>query len=183
MFALCATLAHTHFALSSCRVVSRAVNAQALVTEHGRVGDGKYLDPRSGQSFAFDHLRKAVSDVAAADVDDAGGFRGPFEKAVTEYTSDHYEKGCCSVRPSLVRLAAFFFFCFFCITCTLCFVLVHHRRVAVGHNSRHCIEQHVLARRNNSLAMLFLHCKPLMHTHTHTHTHASAFVCAGVRQG
>lgn len=71
---------------------------QVLVTEHGKVGAGKYLDPRSGQSFAFDHLRKAVSDVEAADVDDCGGFRSAYEKAVTDYTEDHYEKGTCTVR-------------------------------------------------------------------------------------
>lgn len=69
------------------------------MTEHGKLEEGKYLDPRSGQSFAFDHLRKAVSDVEAADVDDVGGYRPVFEKAMTEYTEDHYEKGTCTVRP------------------------------------------------------------------------------------
>jgi capping protein alpha len=70
---------------------------QCLITENGRLGDNKYLDPRTGQSFSFDHLRKSTTDVEAADVDDCDGFRSAFEEAVTQYTKDHYMKGACSV--------------------------------------------------------------------------------------
>lgn len=71
-----------------------------LVTKHGKLDEGRYLDPRTKQSFAFDHLRKETSDPQAADVDDVDGYRSSFEKAVTEYTKDHYEKGACAVYGS-----------------------------------------------------------------------------------
>ena len=66
---------------------------QCLITEKGNLGPNKYLDPRTGQSFSFDHLRKSATDVEAADVDDCDGFRSAFEEAVTQYTKDHYMKG------------------------------------------------------------------------------------------
>lgn len=72
-------------------------DSQVLITSEGSLGSGKYVDPRSGQSFSFDHLRKATSEIEAADVDDCDGFRSAFEKAVTEYTKDHYMKGACTV--------------------------------------------------------------------------------------
>ena len=33
-------------------------DSQVLITSEGSLGSGKYVDPRSGQSFSFDHLRK-----------------------------------------------------------------------------------------------------------------------------
>ena len=78
---------------------------QCLITENGRLGDNKYLDPRTGQSFSFDHLRKSTTDVEAADVDDCDGFRSAFEEAVTQYTKDHYMKG---VRRSCLAKKKFF---------------------------------------------------------------------------
>jgi len=72
----------------------------ALVTEHGKQADGRYLDPRSKQSFAFDHLRKEASDLQAAEVDGVDGFREAVETASTTYAEDHYDKGVCSVYGS-----------------------------------------------------------------------------------
>eukprot|EP00039_Didymoeca_costata_P018062 m.331991 g.331991 ORF g.331991 m.331991 type:complete len:280 (-) comp16841_c0_seq1:141-980(-) len=69
----------------------------ALVTKHGKLDGGKYLDPRTKKSFDFDHLRKEASNLEDAEVEDVDGYRPAFEKAVTEYTKDHYEKGACSV--------------------------------------------------------------------------------------
>lgn len=70
---------------------------QVLITSHGNLGPNKYLDPRTGQSFSFDHLRKATTDLEPVDVDDCDGFRAAFEKALTDYTKDHFMKGACTV--------------------------------------------------------------------------------------
>jgi hypothetical protein len=37
--------------------------AKVLITSHGRQPDGRYVDPKSKQTFSFDHLRKEVSDL------------------------------------------------------------------------------------------------------------------------
>jgi len=74
---------------------------KVLITKNAKTEDGRYLDPRSGQTFAFDHLRKTASDLEPADIDDCGGFRSAFEKEVTSYTENHYgsitTNGVCSI--------------------------------------------------------------------------------------
>ena len=57
---------------------------QVLITEHGDLGGGRFLDPRTKQSFRYDHLRKEAADTAPADIDQAAeGWRSALENSFT----------------------------------------------------------------------------------------------------
>ena len=65
-----------------------------LITEHNDLGGGRYCDPRSKQSFKFDHVRKEASDYQPwepeATMED---LRSAVEAEVTEYCKKHFAKG------------------------------------------------------------------------------------------
>nr|CAG4640995.1 EOG090X08VX [Eulimnadia texana] len=70
----------------------------SLVTEHNDLGNGRYFDPRSRQSFRYDHLRKEASDLAPWEPDlVAEPWREALEVQFTEYTANHYKNGVCAV--------------------------------------------------------------------------------------
>ncbi|XP_041348049.1 F-actin-capping protein subunit alpha-like [Gigantopelta aegis] len=74
---------------------------QALITEYGDLGGGRYLDPRTKQSFRYDHLRKEASDFQKADIDrNAEPWRAAIESALAAYTASYYEHGICTVYGS-----------------------------------------------------------------------------------
>ncbi|XP_076447700.1 F-actin-capping protein subunit alpha-2-like [Babylonia areolata] len=79
-----------------CKV--EGAELQVLITEHGDQGSGRFLDPRTKQTFRYDHLRKEASDYSPADVDKrAEPWRAEVEAAMTSYVQNHYPHGVATV--------------------------------------------------------------------------------------
>nr|XP_058969423.1 F-actin-capping protein subunit alpha-2-like [Pocillopora verrucosa] len=73
-------------------------NEQVLVTRHGELSDGRFYDPRSKQSFQYDHLRKEASNPSAHSANPtAEAWRAAVEESVTSYVREHYPHGVCTV--------------------------------------------------------------------------------------
>merc|ERR1712025_154463 len=65
-----------------------------LVTDHNDLGSGRFADPRSQQSFKYDHLRKEASDYKPWTADsEVEGLRAAIEAEVTAYALNHYRHG------------------------------------------------------------------------------------------
>lgn len=75
----------------------------AVISEFNDLGGGRFYDPRTRQSFRYDHLRKEASDYAPHEPDAAvEPWRAALEAEVTAYTNNHYRHGVSSVfaRPA-----------------------------------------------------------------------------------
>ncbi|XP_001952345.1 F-actin-capping protein subunit alpha [Acyrthosiphon pisum] len=69
-----------------------------LITQFNDLGSSRFYDPRSKQSFKFDHLRKEPSNYENWEPDsETETWRSVFETEFTSYTSLHYKHGTCSV--------------------------------------------------------------------------------------
>ncbi|XP_022183830.1 F-actin-capping protein subunit alpha [Nilaparvata lugens] len=71
-----------------------------LVTEFNDLGSHRFFDPRSKQSFRFDHIKKVASECKPWKPDDLlESWRSCFEEEVDLYTSKHYKNGVACVFP------------------------------------------------------------------------------------
>lgn len=69
-----------------------------LITDYNDLGGGRFADPRTKQSFRYDHLRKEASDLQPwQPMHDLENTRSIVEAEVTAYTLNHYKHGICSV--------------------------------------------------------------------------------------
>ncbi|XP_011209833.2 F-actin-capping protein subunit alpha [Bactrocera dorsalis] len=70
----------------------------ALISEHNDLGNGRFYDPRTKQSFKFDHLRKEASDYQDMEPDvTAEPWRAALDLETINYTNSHYRNGVSSV--------------------------------------------------------------------------------------
>lgn len=62
------------------------------------LGGGRFYDPRSKQSFKYDHLRKEATDYQNYELDqNAEQWRQALDIETQTYTNNHYRHGVCSV--------------------------------------------------------------------------------------
>ncbi|MCP9266049.1 F-actin-capping protein subunit alpha-2 [Dirofilaria immitis] len=70
-----------------------SVDKQTLITPFNEMSNGRFYDPRSRNSFKYEHLRKEAVDIQAENANDVGC--EPWRKAVQEeadkYIESHYE--------------------------------------------------------------------------------------------
>ncbi|XP_011196647.1 F-actin-capping protein subunit alpha [Zeugodacus cucurbitae] len=70
----------------------------AIISEHNDLGNGRFYDPRTKQSFKFDHLRKEASDYQDMEPDaTAEPWRAALDLETINYTNSHYRNGVSSV--------------------------------------------------------------------------------------
>lgn len=62
------------------------------------LGVGRFFDPRTKQSFKYDHLRKEATDFQNYELDlIAEPWRSALDVEAIQYTANHYRHGVCSV--------------------------------------------------------------------------------------
>lgn len=85
-------------------VILEGSELAVLVTEFNDLGGGRFFDPRSKQSFKFDHLRKEASDLQNADGDLVSEqWRAMLDIEALTYSANHYRNGSCSVYGRTVN--------------------------------------------------------------------------------
>lgn len=73
-------------------------DSPVLITEYNDLGNNRFFDPRSKQSFRYDHLRKDASDYQPYTPDQvAEPWRSALDVEFINYTKNHYKDGVCIV--------------------------------------------------------------------------------------
>jgi len=82
------------------QVESPGHDHKVLITKHGEVADGEFLDPKGGQVIFYDHIKQEVTGQRPISGELDSGLeplRKAFEKAAFEYVSQHYPHGTTTV--------------------------------------------------------------------------------------
>jgi len=82
------------------QVVSPKHKHQVLITKHGEVADGEYLDPRGNQVITYDHLKQEVTGARPIDGEleaDVEPYRAAFDDESVKYILEHYPHGASTV--------------------------------------------------------------------------------------
>ncbi|KAK3740616.1 hypothetical protein QZH41_009728 [Actinostola sp. cb2023] len=71
---------------------------QVLITKHGEISQGRFVDPKTKQQFTYDHLRKEARDLEPFGVDaTAEPYRASIEESFRAYVKSHYPHGISTV--------------------------------------------------------------------------------------
>jgi len=82
------------------QVASPKNKHQVLITKHGEVADGEYLDPRGNQVITYDHIKQEVTGARPIDDEldsDVEPYRAAFDDEAVKYISEHYPPGATTV--------------------------------------------------------------------------------------
>ncbi|KAL5289092.1 CAPZA2 family protein [Megaselia abdita] len=70
----------------------------SIISEYSDLGGGRFYDPRTKQSFKYDHLRKEASDYQNHESDSlTESWRSALDIEAMAYTANHYRHGVCAV--------------------------------------------------------------------------------------
>ncbi|EDW85807.1 uncharacterized protein Dwil_GK23266 [Drosophila willistoni] len=70
----------------------------SIISEYNDLGNGRFYDPRTKQTFKYDHLRKEASEYQDVDADaNAEPWRAALDLEALAYTANHYRHGVSSV--------------------------------------------------------------------------------------
>ncbi|KAL9538708.1 hypothetical protein MBANPS3_010730 [Mucor bainieri] len=82
-------------------VTPPGLDHDVIVSKYGKIGQDRYLDPRSKQTFKFDHMRLTASDVEEYTTESQlEPLRAAVEKECLAYVNDHFPNGVCTVHST-----------------------------------------------------------------------------------
>jgi len=70
-------------------------DSKAIISKFGMIDDEHYLDPRSGNSFAFDHFHQKVDDVQKVEIEEneETALREAVDEEIQKYVKEHFAEG------------------------------------------------------------------------------------------